>query len=275
MGWSKVGDLSELSLDQIKDRLRTYYTYYTAPNYKTRLTRDAQQLLDFRNVKKGDIIIANKGQKEIAGIGKVDDEYYYNPIPVDYKHTLHVNWLGTELKKINKQEGWLSTVMPLTEQKVRGLGIWNVVKKDKIIQEYEEGIRKGATFSERKVKTRNFQQAFRNILLECYQSKCAMCDVDDGQFLRGCHVVPVSKDIKIASYPTNGICLCVLHDVAFENGLISISDQYEVIVTKSFKPKSSILATAISDLNGKKIRMPIKYIPDKTYLKKHREIHNF
>jgi hypothetical protein len=66
MGWSKVGDLSELSLDQIKDRLRTHYPKYKNPNYKTRLTRDAQQLLNFSNINKGDIIVANKGQKEIV-----------------------------------------------------------------------------------------------------------------------------------------------------------------------------------------------------------------
>ncbi len=127
----------------------------------------------------------------------------------------------------------------------------------------------------REVKTRDFQQAFRNILLECYQRKCAMCDVDDEPFLRGCHIVPVSEDEKIASNPTNGICLCVLHDVAFEKGLISISNQYEVLVAGSFKPTSSVLEIAISDLNAKKIRMPINYIPDKSYLKRHRKIHNF
>lgn len=275
MGWDKVGDLSELRLDQIKDRLRTHYEQYKAPNYKTRLTLDAKQLLNFSNINKGDIIIANKGQKEIVGIGRVESKYYFNPMPVGFRHTLSVKWLDTEIRKIKQQESWLPTVMPLTEQKLREIGICEVIKKDKIIQKYEEDIKKGATFSEREVKTRNFQQAFRNILLECYQRKCAMCDIDNERFLRGCHIVPVSMDTKIAAYPKNGICLCVLHDVAFENGFISISNQYEVIVKESFKPTSSVLATAISNLNGKKIRIPIKYFPDKSYLKRHREIHNF
>lgn len=275
MGWSKVGDLSELSLDQIKDRLQTHYPKYKQPNYKTRLTRDAQQLLDFRNIEKGNIIVANKGQKEIVGIGRVENKYYFNTIPVDFKHTLPVKWLGTEIRKIKQQESWLQTIMSLTELKVRELGICEILKKDKIIQKYGEDIKKGATFSERVVKTRDFQQAFRNILLECYQGKCAMCDVDDEPFLRGCHIVPVSEDEKIASNPMNGICLCVLHDVAFEKGLISISNQYEVLVEGSFKPTSSVLAKAISDLNGKKIRMPRNYIPDKSYLKRHREKHKF
>ncbi|MFZ3383905.1 MAG: HNH endonuclease [Candidatus Methanoperedens sp.] len=275
MGWSKVGDLSELNLDQIKDRLQTHYPIYKHPNFKTSLTRNAQQLLNFRNIENGAIIVANKGQKEIVGIGKVENKYYFNPIPVDFRHTLPVKWLDMEIRKIKQQESWLSTVMPINEQKMRELGICDVIKKDKIIQKYEEDIEKDATFSEREVKTRNFQQAFRNKLLECYQRKCAICDVDDEQFLRGCHIVPVSKDEKIASNRTNGICLCVVHDVAFEKGLISISDQFEVLVAESFKPTSSVLAISISNLNGKKIRMPIKYIPDKSYLKRHREIHKF
>ena len=275
MGWDNVGDLSGLRLDQIKHKMLTLYPKYKLPNKKSILTRDAKQLLNFRNIKKGDIIVANKGQKEIAGIGRVESEYFYNLEKVEFKHTLHVNWLDTEIKKIKKQGSWLSAVQPLNKQKILELEICEIVKKDKIIQEYEERIKKGATFSERVVKTRNFQQAFRNTLLDVYQSKCAMCDIDDKQFLRGCHIVPVSKDIKIASDPKNGICLCVLHDVAFENGDISISNQNKVIVAESFKPTSSVLTTAISNLSGKNIRMPIKYSPDKSYLKRHREIHNF
>ncbi len=275
MGWDKVGDLSVLSLDQIRNRLLARYPEYKHPNYKKIITRIAKQLFNFANIEKGDIIVANKGQKEIAGIGKVERKYYYDPEQDYFRHTLGVNWLDTEIKEIKQQKAWLQTVVLLKDQQVRELGVSKVIKKDKIIQEYEEKIKKGAPFSDRQVKSRNFQQAFRNILLDRYQNKCAMCNVNVKSFLRGCHIVPVSKDTKIASDTKNGICLCVLHDVAFENGLISISNQYKVIVKESFKPTSSVLATAISKLNGKKIRIPIKNFPDKSYLKRHREIHNF
>lgn len=275
MGWDKVGDLSGLNLEQIKNKLQKHYPDYKESNYKTRLTLDAQQLLDFKNIKLGEIIVANKGQFEIVGVGKVESKYYYNLEPVDFRHTLHVNWLDTEIIKINRQDSWYQTVISLNEQKAKELGICEVIKNYRIIQKYEDDINKDATFSETVIKTRNFQQAFRNTVLDVYENRCAMCDIDDKAFLRGCHIVPVSKDIKIASDPKNGICLCVLHDVAFENGDISISNQNKVIVAESFKPTSSVLAIAISNLSGKNIRMPIKYSPDKSYLKRHRVIHNF
>lgn len=270
MGWGEVGNLSGLNEEQIKNKLLLHYPRYKSPDYKGCLTQDARQLLNFRNIEKEDIIVANKGQKEIAGIGKVERKYYYNPEQDDFRHTLGVKWLDIEIKKITKQGSWLHTVMLLTEQKVQELGIHKF-----IIQKYEEDITKGATFSERVVKSRNFQQAFRNRLLDCYQSKCAMCNVDSKLFLRGCHIVPVSDDTKIAADLKNGICLCVFHDVAFEKGLISISNQYEVIVAESFNPTSSVLENAISILDGKKIRKPIKNCPDKSYLKRHRDKHKF
>ena len=127
MGWSNVGDLSELNIDEIKDRLQTHYPKYKKSNYKTRLTRDAQQLLDFRNIENGAIIVANKGQKEIVGIGRVENKYYFNTIPVDFKHTLPVKRLDTEIREIKQQESWLQTVMPLTELKVQELGICEVL----------------------------------------------------------------------------------------------------------------------------------------------------
>lgn len=65
MGWDKVGDLTNLSMEKIKSRLFIYYREYRLPNYKARLTRDAEPLLNFKNIRNGDIVVANKGQSEI------------------------------------------------------------------------------------------------------------------------------------------------------------------------------------------------------------------
>jgi len=272
IGWDKVGDLQELSLEQIKNRLFENYEEYRRRNYKTRLTLDAKQIFYFKEIKDGAIVVANKGQKEIAGVGQVDGNYYYNRRADVHKHTLPVKWLDTERRKIRRQMHWLPTVIPLTKQKMREFGILKIIKEVRI-QKYEAGIKKGATFSQRVMKTREFQQAFRNAILENYQRRCAVCDVDDDAFLRGCHIVPVKNDPKIAGDPKNGICLCVIHDVAFEKGIFSITDEYEVRVSDSFKTTSRVLASAISKLNGKKIRLPSQYYPNKLYLKKHRVIH--
>lgn len=272
MGWNKVGDLSGLSLEQIKKRLYENYEEYRVPTYKTRLTLDAKQLFNFKSIGVRNIIVANKGQKEIAGIGRVVGEYYYNPKPVDFRHTLSVKWLDIERRKIKRQMDWLPTIIPLAEQEAQELGVIKIIKT---IQKYEEGLKKGAKFSQQVVKTRTFQQVFRNLTLENYGSMCAVCDVNDDALLRGCHIVPVKDDPNIADNLSNGICLCVLHDVAFEKGIFSISNQYKILVANWFKTKSTVLNSMISKLNGKKIRLPVKQQPNKSYLKRHRESHGF
>lgn len=266
MGWDAVGDLSGCSLPQIRNRL------HKAGEFK----RNAKQLWNFRNIRKGAIIVANRGQKETAGIGRVVGEYYYNPKPVHFRHTLPVRWLNTDRRRITRQAGWLKTVIPLTKEDAKSLGILDTIKAGKIIQKYEERIKKRGTFSDQTVKTRKFQQAFRNVILHNYRRKCAVCDINDETFLRGCHIVPVKEDVSIAADPENGICLCVLHDSAFENGIFSIiSSRYTVLVADSFKTTSGILVNAISKLNGARISLPIKQLPNKSYLKRHRTIHGF
>lgn len=275
MGWDDVGDLKNLDLEKIKNRLLRNYKEYRHPNYKTRLTRDAKQLLNFKRIRNGDIVVANKGQSEIAGVGQVNGDYYYNRQASEFKHTLPVKWCVTERREIKRQMHWLQTVIPLTREEIHELGILNIIKGIKTIQQYEADIKKGAKFSQRVTKTREFQQAFRNAILEIYQRKCAVCDVDDDAFLRGCHIVPVKDDPNIATDLRNGICLCVIHDVAFEKGVFYISDGYEIRVSDSFKTTSRILDSAISKLNGKKIRLPSQHPPKKSYLKKHRVSHGF
>jgi len=275
IGWDKVGDLRNLSLDEIKNRLFKNYEEYRRLNYKTRLTLDAKQLFNFKKIRKEDIIVANKGQSEIAGIGQVDGDYYFNKQASVFKHTLPVKWYVTDRMKIERQMHWLQTVIPLTRQEINKLGILKIIKRIKAIQKYEVDIIKGAKFTKRMIKTRIFQQAFRNAILDIYQRKCAVCDVDDDAFLRACHIVPVKDDPSIATDLRNGICLCVIHDVAFEKGIFYISDRYEVHVSRSFKTTSRILASAISKLDGKKIRLPTQYPPKKSYLKKHKVAHGF
>lgn len=275
IGWDKVGDLSKLSLQQIKDALFKNYKEYGRPNYKSRLTLDAKQLFNFKKIKKGDIVVANKGQSEIAGIGQVENNYFFNKHVSIHKHTIPVKWCVTDGIKIKKQMHWLQTVIPLSRQEISELGILNISKRVKIIRKYEVDIKRGAKFSERAIKTRAFQQAFRNAILDIYEGKCAVCDVDDRAFLRGCHIVPVTDDPSIATDLRNGICFCVIHDIAFEKGIFYISDKYEVRVSKSFKPTSRILTVAISELDGKKIRLPTQHYPKKSYLKKHRVAHGF
>lgn len=74
IGWGELGDASSLDEDQLKKRIEMTYPD-TAPNAKTlhrRMYRDF-----YHSINVGDVIIARRGRKVIAGIGTVTRRGYY------------------------------------------------------------------------------------------------------------------------------------------------------------------------------------------------------
>lgn len=88
-----------------------------------------------------------------------------------------------------------------------------------------------------------------------------------------CHIVPFSEGYDDTL--TNGIALCPNLHRAFDRGLISISDNYQVLINKNFIESRSIYN--ISQFEGKQIRLPnqTKFYPDINNIKKHRERFGF
>ncbi|MCB2361595.1 HNH endonuclease [Clostridium estertheticum] len=72
------------------------------------------------------------------------------------------------------------------------------------------------------------QGKFRREVLKSYENQCAVCNINRPSLLRAAHIIPVVKDNDDSV--NNGICLCVLHEVAFDNGILKISPDGEVIV---------------------------------------------
>ena len=70
-----------------------------------------------------------------------------------------------------------------------------------------------------------------------------------------CHIVPFSESYDDTI--TNGIALCPNLHGAFDRGLISIGDNYEVIVKSNFSEKAS-LNYFIVPFHGKRISLPIE-----------------
>lgn len=117
IGWSALGDLKKFdnmnpteAKAQLKSALEDKY-----PNDPRQIGKSVNQILNFtRYIKKGDIIVAAKG--EIAlGIGRVTGEYEFNG-KFDFPHHLKVEWLKTPNKKLAKpSEGLQTTVHQLKD----------------------------------------------------------------------------------------------------------------------------------------------------------------
>lgn len=122
------------------------------------------------------------------------------------------------------------------------------------------------------VSVRLFQAFFRRAVLASYDSSCCVCGLDIRSLLIASHIKPWSLDKGNRAAPENGLCLCGIHDRAFDRGIISVSNNLQVIVASSaMESKQSFVRTSLSDFKGKPIQMPRRFAPSMEHLAWHRE----
>ncbi|MBX7140364.1 MAG: HNH endonuclease [Chitinophagales bacterium] len=120
----------------------------------------------------------------------------------------------------------------------------------------------------REVKTRVNQDAFRQIVLVNYSCRCAITGIDIPELLVAGHILPWSKHEKERLNPQNGICLSPLYDKCFDKGLMGIDADYKIHLSKILKEKTTkpYFERSFKDLDGKKIELPMKFLPKKEFL---------
>lgn len=123
----------------------------------------------------------------------------------------------------------------------------------------------------RQVKTRVNQSVFRQMVLANYATKCAITGIDIPELLLASHIVPWSKNEKERLNPENGICLSALYDKAFDKGIISINQNYEIILSTALKNKitTPFYKMYFAPIDKLKISEPLNYLPRKEFLEYH------
>jgi len=115
------------------------------------------------------------------------------------------------------------------------------------------------------------QNFFRRSVLNSYHSRCCMSGLSEPKLLIASHIVPWSKDRKNRLNPRNGLCLSALHDKAFDCGLISLDDDFRVILSKDLVQRNEeFVRKFFLPLDGQKITLPERFVPDKVFLERHR-----
>jgi 5-methylcytosine-specific restriction protein B len=93
VGWDQIGDLS---LFDTEDDFHNAFAAAYSDEYnghKSAITRKSKELWRLREIVEGDKIIANRGTREILGLGTVTAaKYQYRPERAEYKHTINVDW---------------------------------------------------------------------------------------------------------------------------------------------------------------------------------------
>jgi len=82
------------------------------------------------------------------------------------------------------------------------------------------------------LKVRIGQTKFSDQIKRAYGNICCFpeCDVSDPRFLIGAHIDRWADNDKLRGHLGNGLCLCLMHDKAFEAGLFTIDSRYQVYV---------------------------------------------
>jgi len=120
-----------------------------------------------------------------------------------------------------------------------------------------------ATERQATVLVRLGQSFFRRAVLSSYEYSCCICGIDIPVLLIGSHIKPWSVSEQQRTDPQNGLCLCTLHDKAFDRGLITVGEDLSILISSVvLKSRSEFTKTAIQDFDGQKMRLPRRFSPD-------------
>lgn len=120
--------------------------------------------------------------------------------------------------------------------------------------------------------TRVGQNFFRRAVLSAYQYRCCITGLSVPKLLVASHIVPWRIDEINRLNPKNGLCLSMLHDKAFDVGIISISENMTVMVSrKQVSPVDRFFDSSLLAYDGKRIALPEKFSPHDEFLAYHRQ----
>jgi len=202
----------------------------------------AMKLVNFASL---DPVIIDSGRKGLSNASKADRKIWDD---------FHSNW-----------DGLFADCELLLQNEFN-----NPESKDELQEDI--GIYSGKTRTA-VVLTRVGQHFFRKSVLSSYQNTCCISGVSIPQFLIASHILPWSKFIENRLNPSNGLCLSVMHDKAFDSGFISISPDYIVKISEKLKTSrnDSPQIELIVSSEGSRIALPEKFYPNRDFLRWHEE----
>lgn len=120
--------------------------------------------------------------------------------------------------------------------------------------------------------TRIGQDFFRRSVLSAYNYRCCITGLSLPKLLVASHIVPWRIDAKNRLNPRNGLCLSMLHDKAFDAGIIGIAADMTIRISRKHAIKSDpFFDSALLAYDGKPIVPPEKFHPLEEFLAYHRQ----
>ena len=126
------------------------------------------------------------------------------------------------------------------------------------------------------VKHRINQDFFRRTVLSSYNQRCCITGINNPALLQASHIVDWNISEENRTNPENGLCLNPLFHKAYDNNLLGITPDYEIIISEEFLgSKLGDVGKTTKDyiwgFNKRKLFLPRRFYPDKELLAQHYE----
>jgi hypothetical protein len=101
------------------------------------------------------------------------------------------------------------------------------------------------------------QTAFAKQIKELYRNTCCFpgCSIADSRFLVASHIARWSDNENLRGNLGNGLCLCVMHDKAFELGIYTLDEELRVYVNPRERSDRSAVVKELMQYHGEQIRV--------------------
>ncbi len=120
------------------------------------------------------------------------------------------------------------------------------------------------------IRQRVNQSFFRTAVLSSYNYTCCISGVNNPLLLEAAHISEWSSDKENRTNPRNGLCLNPFFHKAYDNLLIAITPDYNVVVSDELfeSVKDEPFMDYLGRLDGRKIMLPDRFIPSQELLEK-------
>lgn len=174
--------------------------------------------------------------------------------------------LALELRKASaSHEGFYSFAVETSAELFRTIGrVWTLAQSlpDEPLAEFERLVQMApsATETEGMRKERIGQDVFRKALLRYWEGACAVTSVRNTALLRASHIIPWARCRSDAERLNvhNGILLVATLDAAFDQGLITFSDEGDLIISPALSAEDYTLASIDAQMRLRRVNDEIR-----------------
>lgn len=202
-----------------------------------------------------------RGIRGLSGASKADREIW---------DEFSANWEKLGVESEEKFQELTGNHSASTNQKPAG-------EKSEVSEKVPTGYRETqavqTTEVEATTKVRVGQSFFRQTVLSSYDNRCCITDNPISELLIASHIIPWSEQSEHRLNPHNGLCLARTHDAAFDQGLITFDENYQLLLShylQEFLPSPTLEQNFVA-YAGRQMRLPEKFQPDAEFLRYHRE----